>query len=500
MDRSEAVLRPFFPTAAIVVVAGWIIGFSPVAVAFADDLGSNKSELVRGLLPTVVNISVRKDEPPAPPVTAEAAAPPPTLTPTPGTPVDTGSGIKAYVGSGFVIDPSGLIVTNYHVVEYAFDITVTFSDGSRLSGKMLSASRTADLALVKVEPKHPLKAAHWGDSDKLQVGDQVFAAGDPFGIGLSVSAGIVSGLNRDIQNSPYDDLIQTDASINHGNSGGPLFDMQGNVIGVNSTIISPTTGSAGLGFAIPSSSAHFVIDQLRTFGWVHPAWIGIKVQTVTREIADAVGMPEAEGSIVAWVLPDGPAKKAGLAIGDVILRFDGSALTDERELLRDIAHTPVGQTVKFLVRHDAAENTVLVTTEAWPRNQWDKNDAPEPVRETENHHPAESRSQPGSAARGRQVEVAACLRRERRAGDECRGQFGSGVERYGQWRHHPARAGPTGRHAGRCASRHRRGAGGEARLCAAAGAAEKERYAWSEMVCAATCHGGRLTDAGMVGS
>jgi len=232
---------------------------------------------------------------------------------------------------------------------------------------------------VKVEPKHPLKAAHWGDSDKLQVGDQVFAAGDPFGIGLSVSAGIVSGLNRDIQNSPYDDLIQTDASINHGNSGGPLFDMQGNVIGVNSTIISPTTGSAGLGFAIPSSSAHFVIDQLRTFGWVHPAWIGIKVQTVTREIADAVGMPEAEGSIVAWVLPDGPAKKAGLAIGDVILRFDGSALTDERELLRDIAHTPVGQTVKFLVRHDAAENTVLVTTEAWPRNQWDKNDAPEPV-------------------------------------------------------------------------------------------------------------------------
>ena len=210
---------------AVLVVLFWSFGLP----TFAEDVGFNKSELIRGLLPTVVNISVRKDE--------VAAAPPPASAGTPG--ADVTPNIKGYVGSGFVIDPSGLIVTNYHVVENAFEITVTFSDGSRLPGKTLSASRTADLALLKVEADHPLAAAHWGDSDRVQIGDQVFAAGNPFGIGLSVSAGIVSGLNRDIQNSPYDDLIQTDATINHGNSGGPLFDMQGSVIGVNSAISRP---------------------------------------------------------------------------------------------------------------------------------------------------------------------------------------------------------------------------------------------------------------------
>jgi serine protease Do len=371
MDRSQAVLRPFLSHPAILAVLAWIIALCPVGAARADDLGMNKSDLIRGLLPTVVNISVRKDEPAPPPVTADADAPAPPVTP--------GADIKSYVGSGFVIDPSGLIVTNYHVVEYAFEITVTFSDGSRLPAKMLSASRTADLAVLKVQSPHPLKAAHWGNSDKLQVGDQVFAAGDPFGIGLSVSAGIVSGLNRDIQNSPYDDLIQTDASINHGNSGGPLFDMQGDVVGVDSTIISPTTGSAGLGFAIPATTAQFVVGQLLKYGWVHPAWIGVKVQTVTREIADAKGLPRAEGAIVAWVIEDGPAKKAGLMIGDVILRWDNFVPTDERALLRDIAHTPVGQKVRLSVLRDGAERTLYVTTDAWPRNQWDKNDAPSPV-------------------------------------------------------------------------------------------------------------------------
>ena len=367
MNRSQVTSRPFRWAAAIMLVV-WTAVCPEIAPSRADDVGANKSELIRGLLPTVVNISVRKDEPPSP-AAADVAAP---ATP----PADAGSNIKSYVGSGFVIDPSGLIVTNYHVVEDAFEITVTFFDGSRLSGKMLSASRLADLALVKVETSHPLASAHWGNSDLLQVGDQVFAAGNPFGIGLSVSAGIVSGLNRDIQNSPYDDLIQTDASINHGNSGGPLFDMQGNVVGVNSTIISPTTGSAGLGFAIPSTSARFVIDQLRTYGWVRPGWIGVKVQTVTREMADALGMERPEGSLIAWVLPNGPAKKAGLEIGDVILRFGGATPSDERALLRDIAHTPAGDTITLVVRHDGNEHNVPVQIETWPRNQWDARDAP----------------------------------------------------------------------------------------------------------------------------
>ncbi len=189
------------------------------------------------------------------------------------------------------------------MVQDAFQISVTLSDGTLLSGRTLSATRLADLAVVKVDSDHPLPAAHWGNSDLVQIGDQVFAAGNPFGLGLSVTAGIVSALNRDIQNSPYDDFIQTDATINHGNSGGPLFDMQGNVIGVNSAIISPTTGSTGLGFSMPSNSARFAIDRLREYGWVRPSWIGVKVQQVTPQIASALKLDRAQGSIVSWIIP-----------------------------------------------------------------------------------------------------------------------------------------------------------------------------------------------------
>ena len=337
--------------------------------ARADDVGANKSGLIRGLLATVVNISTRKDE----------ASPQPQAAGSATAAADSGQNIKAYAGSGFVIDPTGLIITNYHVVEDAFEITVMLSDGSLLPGKMMGASRLADLAIVKVEPDHPLPAAHWGNSDALQVGDQVFAAGNPFGLGLSVSAGIVSALNRDIQDSPYDNFIQTDAAINHGNSGGPLFDMQGDVVGVNSTIISPSRGSSGVGFAIPSSTAHFVFDQLRTFGWVHPGWIGIKLQVVTPPIAESLGMPRPEGSIVSWVLPDGPAKKAGLAVGDVILRYDGITPADDRALLRDIARTPEGAEITLTVLRNGNEVKIPVTAAAWPRDQWDLRDAPKPV-------------------------------------------------------------------------------------------------------------------------
>jgi serine protease Do len=357
------VCRQLLSAAAVFLGVAWTAGLP----AFADDLGSNKSELIRGLLPTVVNISVSKEETAGPPTAVDAAAPPKP---------DASGGVKSYVGSGFIIDPSGLIVTNYHVVQDAFEITVTLSDGTRLSGKMLSASRLADLALVKVETTHPLTAAHWGDSEALHVGDQVLAMGNPFGIGLSVSAGIVSGLNRDIQDSPYDDFIQTDATINHGNSGGPLFDMQGGVVGVDSSIISPTQGSVGLGFAIPASSARFVVDRLRRYGWVRPAWIGVKVQAVTREIAEAIGLAQPGGSIVSWVLPGGPAEKAGLAIGDVILQYDGKAPSDDRALLRLIAQTPVGDTMTLLVRHNGQERSVPIAAMDWPRNQWDARDAP----------------------------------------------------------------------------------------------------------------------------
>jgi serine protease Do len=363
-DVMTMISRQFPLRLLVAAVFAWTAGLP----AFADDPTSNKAELIRSLLPTVVNISVAKEESatPSPPATVDSAVPK----------VDAAPSVKSFVGSGFIIDPSGLIVTNYHVVQDAFEIMVTLSDGTRLSGKMLSASRLADLALVQVETTRPLSAAHWGNSDSLHVGDQVLAVGNPFGIGLSVSAGIVSGLNRDIQDSPYDDLIQTDATINHGNSGGPLFDMQGNVVGVDSAIISPTTGSVGLGFAIPASSARFVIDRLRTYGWVRPAWIGVKVQTVTRDIADAIGMQQPEGAIVSWVLPNGPAEKAGLTIGDVILRYNGSTPSDDRALLRYISQTPVGETMTLLVRHEGDEHNVAIPAMDWPRNQWDARDAP----------------------------------------------------------------------------------------------------------------------------
>jgi len=353
-----------------VCLVGGLVVLVPSVGRAADLIGADQSDLIKSLLPTVVNITTSKVEPVAPPPAQMAGA----ATPSPRSAVPTT--IKSYVGSGFVIDPTGVIVTNYHVVEDAFEIVVTLSDGTRLKGKMLAASRLADLALVKIDADHPLKAAQWGDSDTVQVGDQVFAAGNPFGIGISISSGIVSALNRDIQNSPYDDLIQTDAAINHGNSGGPLFNMKGQVIGVDSDILSPTTGSVGLGFAIPSSSAQFVAQRLQMYGWVRPSWIGVKLQQVTPDIAQALGMEQAMGSLVSWVIEGGPAAKAGLKVGDAVMQFNGAPPSDERALLRDIAHTSVGDSIILGVRRDGKMIDVRVQVEQWPRNQWDKFDAP----------------------------------------------------------------------------------------------------------------------------
>jgi serine protease Do len=333
--------------------------------AQATDLIANRTELIQSLLPTVVNITVRKRVG-LPAGSQEAAA-------------STGSdAAKSYVGSGFVIDPSGLIVTNYHVVEDAFEIAVAFSDGTTLPATLLHASRLADLAVVQVKADHPLTPAQWGDSTKLNVGDQVFAIGNPLGLGLSVSAGIVSGLNRDVQDSPYNHYIQTDAAINHGNSGGPLFDMNGRVVGVDTALVSPTDASAGLGLAIPSDAAQFVIGRLMQYGWVRPGWIGIKIQQVTPEIAKAMDIQRPQGSIVSWITPGGPAEHAGIAIGDVVLKYADDAPRDERALLRDIVKTAVGDTVNVFILRDNHELTLPVTVAEWPRSKWDERDAPLP--------------------------------------------------------------------------------------------------------------------------
>ena len=253
------------------------------------------------------------------------------------------------LGSGFVIDPSGLIVTNNHVIEDADQITVTLNDGTSLPAKLIGRDDKTDLALLKINPRHPLPAAHFGDSDKARIGDWVIAIGNPFGLGSTVTAGIVSARNRNTNSGPYDEFLQTDAPINRGNSGGPLFDMSGAVVGVNSAIYSPSGGSVGIGFAIPANLVRDIIGQLRAFGAVRRGWVGVNIQQVTQDIAEGMGLPGAVGALVGNVTPGGPADKAGIRTRDVILSFDGKRVPDPSTLSRLAASTPIGKTVNVEV-------------------------------------------------------------------------------------------------------------------------------------------------------
>jgi serine protease Do len=251
------------------------------------------------------------------------------------------------LGSGFVIDgKEGLVVTNNHVIEGADEIILNFHDGSKLKvDKVIGKDTKTDLALLKVTPKKPLVAVKFGSSAGMKVGDWVMAIGNPFGLGGSVTVGVVSAKQRDIQSGPYDDYIQTDASINKGNSGGPLFNMDGDVIGVNTAIISPSGGSIGIGFAVPSDAAMAVLDQLKQFGETRRGWLGVKIQSITDDIAETLGVKENTGALVSSVTPDGPAAKAGIEAGDVILKFDGKEISTVRGLPRIVAQTPIGRTV-----------------------------------------------------------------------------------------------------------------------------------------------------------
>jgi serine protease Do len=312
----------------------------------------NPSELIRSLLPTVVNIT-----------SAVAAN---TQTGTEPVAKTDASHTKPLTGSGFVIDPSGLIATNDHVIEGAYQITVTFSDGRTMPAKLVGTAADIDIAVIRVDTPHPLATVGWGDSNKVQIGDPVIAIGNPLGIGMSVSAGIVSALNRNINSSPIDDYIQTDAAINRGNSGGPLFNRAGEVIGMNTAIISPTRGSAGLGFAQPSDDVTFVTEQLIRHGSVSWGWSGCAVADVTPELAQAMGIPSPRGSIVAALSDDGPAAAAGLQVGDVVLRFGDRTPQDTRELTRLVAIGTVGQTVPVTVLRDGQERIFQVTIKPWP--------------------------------------------------------------------------------------------------------------------------------------
>jgi serine protease Do len=263
-------------------------------------------------------------------------------------------------GSGFVIDPSGIVITNNHVIGDANEITVIFTDGTRLKAEVIGKDAKVDLAVLRVKSDKPLKFVKLGDSDKMRIGDWVMAIGNPFGLGGSVSAGIVSARNRDIQQGPYDTYIQTDAAINKGNSGGPLFNMAGEVIGINTAILSPTGGSVGIGFAVPSSLATSIIAQLRDFGETRRGWLGVKIQNVDDATAEALGVGKARGALIAGIDDKGPGKPAGLEVGDVILKFDGKDVKDSRDLPRIVAATPVGKDVPVEIMRKGKELTKSV--------------------------------------------------------------------------------------------------------------------------------------------
>ena len=263
------------------------------------------------------------------------------------------------LGSGFVISEDGYIVTNNHVIESADEITIEFFSGKELVAKVIGTDPNTDIALLKVEADEPLPFVTFGDSDTARVGDWVVAMGNPLGQGFSVSAGIVSARNRALSGS-YDDYIQTDAAINRGNSGGPLFNMDGQVIGVNTAILSPNGGSIGIGFSMASNVVTRVVDQLREFGETRRGWLGVRIQDVTDDVAEAMGLDKTAGALVTDV-PEGPGKAAGILQGDVILSFDGTDVRDTRALVRQVGNTDVGKAVRVMVWRDGRTETLMVT-------------------------------------------------------------------------------------------------------------------------------------------
>jgi serine protease Do len=269
------------------------------------------------------------------------------------------------LGSGFIIDTKkngdAYVITNNHVIEGADEITVILHDNDRLKAELIGRDAKTDIAVLKVKSTKKMASVGFGNSDDARVGDWVVAIGNPFGLGGTVTAGIISARGRDINSGPYDNFIQTDASINRGNSGGPLFNLDGKVIGINSAIYSPSGGSVGIGFSIPSSGAQPIINQLIKYGEVKRGWLGVHIQGVTEEIAETLGMKKAMGALVASLIKDGPAENSGIKAGDVILEFDGKPVPEMRKLPRIVAETEVDKPVKVIVWRDGKKVTVKVT-------------------------------------------------------------------------------------------------------------------------------------------
>ncbi len=333
--------------AALLVAAS--ISASARAALFNQDI----SAVVARVLPAVVNIAAVI---------------------TPGFPGDSGAGLATIrgahdLGSGLIIDSSGLIVTNKHVVEGASLITVTLQNGLSYRGTLLAAAAQADIALIKIDAPTRLTAIPLGDSSKLRVGEPVFAIGNPLGLGGTVTSGIISALGRDIATTPYDDFIQTDAAINHGNSGGPLFDLAGHVIGINTAFETPSdeaNGSVGLGFAIPSNEVGFVVRQLRAYGYVRAGWFGVAAQALTPELAEALGLAVPRGAIISSIDPNGPAAHSDLRPGDVVLAVNGKKIADVRALWRAAGVLPAGAVATLGIWRDGKARDVKVAVADWP--------------------------------------------------------------------------------------------------------------------------------------
>jgi serine protease Do len=331
---------------------------------------ANLANLIEAVKPAVVNISAKK-------VAGPDSARAPQLEFPSGSPFDEffrrffdestpgwqheGPTREAQAhGSGFIIDAAGYVLTNNHVVEGAEEITVTLNDGTQYPAEMIGQDGKTDLALLKIESEGALPYVTFGDSDVARPGDWVVAIGNPFGLGGTATTGIISARGRDIQAGPFDDFIQIDAPINRGNSGGPLFDTSGQVIGVNTAIYSPNGGNVGIGFAIPASLAQSVVDQLREDGYVKRGWLGVQIQPVTQAIAQSLGLSEDDGALVAQVTPDSPAAKAGIEPGDVITAVGGKQVVRLQDLTRSVAETKAKERVKLEVWRDGSTQTLTV--------------------------------------------------------------------------------------------------------------------------------------------
>ena len=367
--QSTALVRPFHRRSAGLLPAiglGLALALSPAARVEARGAPESFADLAQQISPSVVNITT----------TAIVAAPTGSdggpMVP-PGSPFEqffndfmdqNGKGLNEpqrseALGSGFVVSADGYIVTNNHVIEGADQIEIEFFSGKRLSAKLVGTDLKTDIAVLKVDSPEPLPFVAFGDSDAMRVGDWVMAMGNPLGQGFSVSAGIVSARGRELSGS-YDDFLQTDAAINKGNSGGPLFNMDGQVIGVNTAILSPTGGSIGIGFSMASNVVSKVVTQLEQFGETRRGWLGVRIQDVTQDVADAMGLAAAKGALITDV-PEGPAKASGLLAGDVILSFNGQEIKDVRDLTRIVADSPIGEAVPVEVQRSGEAKTISVT-------------------------------------------------------------------------------------------------------------------------------------------